>query len=115
MCRRFSGVVVWKSEQLESGGYFRRGDLLAQIDRRDYELAVEAVQAELARSEYSLEIARGEARVARQEWKRLSADVAEHSIAAEDDGSNHVNPLVLHIPQLKAAEAAMRAARGAAR
>ncbi len=106
-----SGVVVWKSEQLESGGYFRRGDLLAQIDRRDYELAVEAVQAELARSEYSLEIARGEARVARQEWKRLSADVAEHSIAAEDDGSNHVNPLVLHIPQLKAAEAAMRAAR----
>ena len=106
-----SGVVVWKSEQLESGGYFRRGDQLAKIDRRDYELAVEAGQAELAKSEYDLEIARGEARVARQEWERVSEEVGEYDTAATEFGSRQVNPLVLHIPQLKAAEAAMRAAR----
>ena len=101
-----SGVVVWKSPLLESGGYFRRGDLLAQIDPRDYELAVKAADAELARALYSLEIARGEAHVARDEWERLTA-----AAGADPADITEVNPLVLHVPQLNVAEASLQAAR----
>ena len=101
-----SGVVIWKSPLLESGGYFRRDDLLAQIDPLDYELAVETADAELARAQYSLEIARGEAHVARDEWERMTA-----AAGTNPADMTAVNPLVLHVPQLKAAEASLQAAR----
>ena len=61
-----AGIVVWKSPRFESGGFFRRGELLVQIDPRDYRLAVEVAQAEVAQSQYALEVARGEAGVARR-------------------------------------------------
>ena len=100
-----SGIVIWKSPLLESGGYFRRGDLLAQIDPVDFELAVEVAEAELARAQFSLEMARGEARVARAEWERMTTE------SAADQSGESVNPLVLHIPQIKVAEATLQAAR----
>ena len=36
-----SGKVVWVSNKLNSGGVVKKGELLAKIDSRDYELAVE--------------------------------------------------------------------------
>ena len=54
-----AGIVVWKSPRFESGGFFRRGELLVQIDPRDYGLAVEVARAEVAQSQYALEVARG--------------------------------------------------------
>ena len=69
-----AGIVVWKSPRFESGGFFRRGELLVQIDPRDYRLAVEVAQAEVAQSQYALEVARGEAGVARREWEMIQGD-----------------------------------------
>ena len=98
-----SGTIVWKSPQLESGGYFARGDLLARIDPEDYELAITQVEAEVAQARYRLDLMREEAEVARQEWDRLRQDA--------DGREGAPNPLVLQIPQLKAAEAEFKAAR----
>ena len=97
-----AGIVVWKSPRFESGGFFRRGELLAQIDPRDYRLAVEVARAEVAQSQYALEVARGEAGVARREWELIQG--------TEGDS----NPLALHVPQLRAAEARLQAARARA-
>lgn len=97
-----AGIVVWKSPRFESGGFFRRGELLVQIDPRDYRLAVEVARAEVAQSQYALEVARGEAGVARREWELIQG--------AEGDS----NPLALHVPQLRAAEARLQAARARA-
>ena len=97
-----AGIVVWKSPRFESGGFFKRGELLLQIDPRDYRLAVEVAQAEVAQSQYALEVARGEAGIARQEWEMIQG--------AEGDS----NPLALHVPQLRAAEARLQAARARA-
>ncbi len=97
-----AGVVVWKSPRFESGGFFKRGELLVQIDPREYRLAVEVAQAEVAQSQYALEVARGEAGIARQEWELIQG--------AEGDS----NPLALHVPQLRAAEARLQAARARA-
>lgn len=97
-----AGVTVWTSPQLEPGGAFRRGDLLARIDPEEYELAVARTEAEVARAEYQLEVARGEAEVARREWELLHAGQATPSPP---------DPLVLREPQVRAAQAELKAAR----
>ena len=99
-----AGMVVWKSPQLEAGGYFSAGELLARIDARDYELAVEAAAAEVAQAEYGLEVERGEAAVAGQEWERMRPKT-------DGEAASTANELVLHIPQVRVAEARLAAAR----
>ena len=93
-----SGMVVWKSPDLEPGGIFAAGDLLLQIDPRDYDLARKQAEAMVAQARYRLDLAREEAEVARQEWERISG--------ADENPSQ----LVLRIPQLKVAEADLKAA-----
>jgi RND family efflux transporter MFP subunit len=93
------GIAVWKSPELESGGIFAAGDLLLQIDARDYELTVRQAAAAVAQSRYRLDIAREEAEVARQEWERI------------DDSGEEPGQLVLRIPQLRAAKADLQAAQ----
>ena len=92
------GVVVWKSPQLEQGGFFAKGDLLLQIEPRDYELAMERTGAEVAQAKFQLELAREEAAVARQEWDLLKE-------------TENPSQLVLRLPQLRAAETAHKAAQ----
>ena len=94
------GRIVWISEQLETGGFFSSGQELARIDPEDFELAVDQADAEVARALYQLEIARGEAEVAGQEWERLGAG-----------GGSEPSDLALHIPQVRLAEATLKAAR----
>lgn len=101
-----SGIVVWKSPNLESGGFVNAGDLLVQIDPRDYELAVQAAEAERAQAAYGREIAVGEANAARAEWALVSAEQAE----AGEPGLV-AEPLVLHVPQLEAAKAQLLSAK----
>ncbi len=46
-----SGTVTWISPSFVSGGFFEDGEVLLQIDPRDYEAALEHARANLARSE----------------------------------------------------------------
>ena len=94
------GRIVWISDQMETGGFFSAGQELARIDPEDFELAADQADAEVARALYQLEIARGEADVARQEWARLGAR-----------GGSEPSDLALHIPQVRLAEATLKAAR----
>jgi RND family efflux transporter MFP subunit len=93
-----SGVIEWISPELEAGGFFVAGDVLARIESEDYELAQAQAQAEVERSIFQLQIERGEADVARLEWERLHPQT-------EPD------PLVVRTPQVQAAAAALRAAQ----
>ena len=93
------GRIVWISDQMEAGGFFAAGQVLARIDPEDFELAVDQTEAEVARARYQLEIARGEAEVAGEEWERLEA------------GGPEPSSLALHIPQMRLAEAALKAAQ----
>ena len=87
-----SGRVESVSEQFKDGGFFRKGDVLLQIDATDYEIAVDIAKGELAQTEQVLaeELARVEQ--AKIDWKRL-------------DNSGNPNPLALREPQLRAARA----------
>lgn len=95
-----SGVVVWTAPELESGGFFARGDILLRIDPRDYDLAVTRSEAAVARARYALDLAREEAAAARQEWELVRTHRQLDSEPSD---------LVLRLPQVRAAQAELLA------
>ncbi len=96
-----SGRIVGLAPGFQAGGFFRKGDLLFEIEALDYQLAVERASAALAKSEVDQALVEGQARVAREEWARLYPNGKE------------APPLVAQVPQLKNAQAAVAAARAA--
>jgi RND family efflux transporter MFP subunit len=93
-----SGTAIYKSDALEIGGAFVAGAVLLRIQETDYQLAVEMAAAAVARTEYELARANQEAEIARREWNEIQE-------AAGDERRVRPNPLVLHAPQLKLAQA----------
>lgn len=87
-----SGEISYVSDQFRDGGFFEKGQLLLQIDDRDYHAEVKIAQATLLSAEQALleEQARSEQALA--DWQRLG------------NGSN-ANSLVLRKPQLAAQRA----------
>ncbi len=98
-----SGMVDFVAPRFVAGGFFAKGELLFSIEAADYALAVERARAAVAQAEVALATARGREKIARLEWEQLRNDAAE------------ANPLVLHEPQRKEAEAALASARAALR
>jgi RND family efflux transporter MFP subunit len=52
-----AGRITWVSPHLAVGGFFEEGELLAQIEASDYELALERAEAALTRAESELALA----------------------------------------------------------
>ncbi len=96
------GVVVGLSPKLVAGGFVDEGELLISLEPRDYELAVEKAQAEVAKTEYELARAGEEARLAKREWEIMNA--AKNAKVPDDES------LIFHGPQLKLAKASVSAA-----
>lgn len=92
-----SGRVVTVADELRSGGFFEPGQLLLQIDPRDYENAVTIARSDLAQARLDLqeEIARGDQ--AKQDWERLGLE-------------GKPDQLALRKPQLDSARAKVAAA-----
>lgn len=90
------GKIVWVADGFAEGGFFRKGDPLVRIDRRDFELAVTQAEAAVARSKVAWAREQAEAKVAKKEW--------------EQHGKGRANPLLLREPQLADVEAALRSA-----
>ena len=120
---RVGGEVVEVSKEFVPGGRFRTDDVILQIDKEDYALAVErkrlaAEQSDLAadqsdlvleqrqsavaRTEGDLKLELGQQDIARREYELLGEDVGD---AAEE--------LVLRQPQFHTARAAEQAAKAA--
>jgi len=92
-----AGQVVRTHHSLVAGGFFKAGEVLVEIDPRDYDLAVERAQAAVARAKVALEREQAEAEVAREEWNGLHP-------GEEPTG------LVIREPQIRQAEAEYAAA-----
>lgn len=91
-----SGRIVEVSENLVSGGFFEKGEMLFRIDPRDYELAVVRAEARVAEALQRQIRENAEAEQARKEWAQL--------------GTGKASPLVLREPQLMEAEARLKSA-----
>lgn len=92
-----SGAVVKISDRFRAGAFFEAGDVLLQIDNRDYQAAVEVAQAALTQGRAKLKEEQARAAQASRDWKRL--------------GQGAAGELVLREPQLAAANAAIASAK----
>ena len=97
-----SGHIVELHPALQVGGRIKQGEVLARIDPRDYQIAVDAREADLARAEFQLKLEKGNQVVAKQEWALLEEDIARSPLGQE---------LALRKPHLKEKEAALAAAK----
>jgi len=86
------GQIVSVNPNVRDGGFFEEGDVLANIDARDYEADVRIAGALLTDAQQTLAEAEARTNQAREDWDRL-----ENTGEAPD--------LVLRIPQLEAAKA----------
>ena len=93
-----SGRVVELHDDFVNGGFFKADEPLVVIDQRDYTLAVENAESAVAAAQVKLEQEQAEAVVASEEWAMLNS------------GDEPASPLVLRGPQIRQAEAELKAA-----
>ena len=92
-----AGEVVAVSPRFEVGRFFARGEVLVELDRRDYQVAVRRARAQVAQARVQVEQQEAEAAVAAEEWSDLG-------------GEGEPSPLVLRQPQVAQARSALAAA-----
>lgn len=102
LASRVPGQLVEVSSEFAPGGRFLEGEILVQIERRDFELAVQQSAARLTQTEADLRIEMAWQDVARREYELLGEPAEE----ADEE-------LLLRQPQLEAMKAAIAAARAA--
>ena len=92
------GRIVKVSQQFEDGAFFKKGEVLVQLEEADFAAAVASGEAQLAQASagYAQEKARAEQ--ARRNWEDLGYE-------------DEPNELVLRLPQLREAEARVKAAK----
>lgn len=95
------GRIIEVSENLVAGGYFQAGEVLAKIDPSDYETALLQAEAELASARARLADEKARSEQAARDWQRMHGDQREPG------------ELVLRLPQVAGAEAAVQAAQAA--
>ncbi|MEM7230547.1 MAG: efflux RND transporter periplasmic adaptor subunit [Planctomycetota bacterium] len=92
-----SGRIANVSEHWAEGAFFAKDATLLSIDRKDYEAAKTALDAEAARARLKLALEKEESDLAVAEWKLRNPD-------------KEPPPLVARVPQLAEAQAAVDAA-----
>ena len=93
-----AGRVTAISPELEPGALVRRGDVLVQIERTDYEAAVAEAEGQLAQAQADLALERGRGDVAAEEFESFADEL--------DVPVNEA--LALREPQLATARATVR-------
>lgn len=99
-----SGQITGVMPGLVEGAFVRKGDVLLTIDSRDYELAAAQAEAALHSAQSSLRLEEGGQAVARHEMELIGSEVPVDEAYRD---------LMLRVPQLKAAQAAVESAAAA--
>jgi len=108
-----SGRVEWVADNLEPGGRFEAGEVLLEIERRDFELAVSEGQSAVLMAQASVVEAGRQLTDARS---NLKLEMGSQSVAQReyellgDEVDGEQADLVLRRPQLAAAQAKVRGA-----
>lgn len=92
-----SGKIMWVSPAFAAGGFFKAGEVLVEIDPRDYEFAVARGRATVADARNTLALEQAEADQAENEWRALGQ-------------GKEASPLVLREPQMARARAKLSSA-----
>ncbi len=98
------GRIIEQSPQLIPGGRFKKGEVIVQIDPRDYEHAVDQQQAKVESALFALRQEKGQQVIAQKEWQLLGDEVETTDVGRE---------LALRKPHLQYAQATLAAASSA--
>ena len=101
-----SGRVIEQHASLEPGGRVQAGDVVVQLDPRDYKLAITRESAMVTRAKAEVDLENGRKAVAEQEWSAMEKQLGKAVSSAGRD-------LALRGPQRKAVAANVTAARAA--
>lgn len=82
-----SGRVKRVAETMVSGGFFREGETLVELDSTDYEVALERSRARLATAEFELDIATKEHRRSEELRQKHSVSESLHDLAVKRLGA----------------------------
>jgi len=91
-----AGRIIEISPEFREGGFFEEGDVLLQIEPRDYQLALATSEAQVAQARAALEQELALAEVVKNDWQQLGKQAPD---------------LGLRKPQIAAAEAALQSAK----
>jgi len=95
-----SGEIIAIGDNFKTGGTFKKGEMLVQVDRRDHQANLSQALAQLSQADATYRQEQANAKQAAKDWKRL--------------GNTEPAPaLVLRKPQLTAAKAQFDSARSA--
>jgi RND family efflux transporter MFP subunit len=92
-----SGEILSVSPSFYTGGFFRKGDVLLEIDPIDYEVALTTAESTLAQARLSYMQEQAQSDQARKDWENMGME-------------GEPSELTLRVPQLKHAEAAVKSA-----
>ncbi len=99
---QISGRILAVGEGLVDGGRVQRGDMLVDIDDRDYELAVKQQKAQVERAKLEVEVEKSAGDAAAREWEISGRPPPKDA-----------RRIALRAPQRELAEANVEAARAA--
>lgn len=93
-----SGQITSVSPRFESGGFFKQGDILLEIERVDYEVEVQVAKGNLVNAELALAEEEARFEQAQRDWKKNKPGIEPNDYA-------------LRLPQLRAAKANIETAK----
>ena len=99
-----SGKITQISKNLQPGGRLKRGDFIAQIDKRDYELALAQSKANAESARVQLAIEKAQQSVAQKDWSAQELNRL---------GDGEARALALKEPQVQRAQMAYSGAQSA--
>ncbi|WP_121628460.1 efflux RND transporter periplasmic adaptor subunit [Poseidonibacter antarcticus] len=93
-----SGKVIYVNDKFKNGAYFKKGDLLVQIEDLDYISDEKIAQAQLVLAKQALLEEQAKSKQAKEDWEKFNI-------------KGKPNSLVLRVPQLQSAKANLMAAQ----
>ncbi len=93
-----SGRITTVSDAFRSGGFFKKGQLLVQIDPRNYKIDIRVAEADFAEQQFRLEEEQARVKLALKNWNKINP-------------TKKASDLTLHIPQLRLAQTALDSAK----
>lgn len=97
---QISGEIINVSDNFKTGGSFKKGDVLIQIDQRDFRADLSQALASLSQAQANYSQEKANAKQAELDWRRLG-------------NTTPAPPLVARKPQLAAAKAQLDSAQAA--
>jgi len=117
LAAQVSGRIEKIATYAVPGATFSKGELLASIEQRDYQLQVQQQKAAVIQAQANLDLEKGQALLAKEEYElaarqiKTRRGVTPPAVSGTDTDSLVDNALVLREPQIAAAEAGLKTAQ----